>query len=391
MNPKMNRNSAGFTLIELMISMSVTLVLLYAAVSMFRNASQSNQVVTQASDMTDNLRAGLNLIQQDLQQAGTGIPTGGIPIPYTSNGSTTSPCGLTPEPKRPTLTGNALFTPCNATLPAVEPGNALGPMVTAPDSTTARPTDEITMLYADNTLGMDAKPINQPANPGPPAQPACNGTLTISGTTLIVLFDTSANCAPLAQPGVKLNAGDLVMFSNTKGSTIMYVTSATATTATFGPGDPFNLNARSTDTGGTIWQLQIVHSLRRSSGLLSSYHRNAHLDDFLLPGQYNQPALRPFDSPGKFQPTDTGRRDIGEPAIHLQLCGWRNEPSEPGSDPGREQRIADSFCQRSTRRPFHLSHQTGFYTDVCPKQFGNPDQSSQHGVLQQVSVNRSMQ
>ena len=46
------------------------------------------------------------------------------------------------------------------------------------------------------------------------------------------------------------------MFSNTKGSTIMAVTSATGTSATFAPGDAFNLNGRSTDTGGTIWQLQ---------------------------------------------------------------------------------------------------------------------------------------
>ena len=256
MNPKMNQRIAGFTLIELMISMSVTMVLLYAAVSMFRNASQSNQVVTQASDMTDNLRAGLNMIQQDLQQAGTGIPTGGIPIPYTANSSGT--CGITPEPNRPTLTGSALFRMCNATLPAVEPGNSLGPMVTAPDSGTSRPTDEITILYADNTLGMDAKPINVPANPGPPAQAACNGTLTITGVALVVNFDTSAWCAPLTQPGVKLNPGDLVMFSNVQGSTLMTVTAASGSSATFAAGtaDPFNLNGRVSDTGGTIWQLQ---------------------------------------------------------------------------------------------------------------------------------------
>ncbi len=55
---------------------------------------------------------------------------------------------------------------------------------------------------------------------------------------------------------VKVNPGDLIMFSNTKGSTIMAVTSASGTGATFAPGDAFNLNGRSTDTGGTIWQLQ---------------------------------------------------------------------------------------------------------------------------------------
>jgi prepilin-type N-terminal cleavage/methylation domain-containing protein len=66
------RNTAGFTLIELMIATGITLTLLYAAVSIFRDASQSNNFVTQASDMSENFRAGLNMIQLDLQQVGTG-------------------------------------------------------------------------------------------------------------------------------------------------------------------------------------------------------------------------------------------------------------------------------------------------------------------------------
>ncbi len=250
MNHKMKTKNAGFTIVELMVSMGITLVLLYAAVSMFQNASQSNQVVAQGSDMTDNLRAGLTLIEQDLQQAGTGIPTGGITIPFSLSGT----CGSTPEPNRPTLTGSAQFNACNPVLPAVEPGSGLGPLVTAPDGATSRPTDEITMLYADNTLGMDAKPINQPANPGPPAQPACNGTLAINSTTLLVNFDPA--CVAATQPGIKLNPGDLVMFTNTKGNTIMAVTDANGNSATFAPGDAFNLNGRVTDLSGTIWNLQ---------------------------------------------------------------------------------------------------------------------------------------
>jgi len=255
MSVKSNRKSAGFTLVELMISMGVTMTLLYAAVSMFQNASQSNTIVSQGTEMTDNLRVGLNLMQQDLQQAGTGIPTGGIPIPFTSNGAA-SPCGITAEPNRPTLTGSTTFRACNTALPAVEPGYMLGPLVTAPDATTSAPTDEITILYADNTLGTDIRPINIPANPGPPAQPACNGTLTIAGTTLNVTFDPSASCWPPAQPGVQLNPGDLVMFSNTKGSTLMAVTTASGNNATFAPGDAFNLNGRVSDNAGTIWQMQ---------------------------------------------------------------------------------------------------------------------------------------
>ena len=42
-----------------MIAMAVTMILLYAAVVAFRDASQTNQVVTQSADMSDNLRVGL--------------------------------------------------------------------------------------------------------------------------------------------------------------------------------------------------------------------------------------------------------------------------------------------------------------------------------------------
>ena len=155
MRPATKRKLTGFTLIELMIAMAVTMILLYAAVVAFRDASQTNQVVTQNADMTDNLRNGLNMIQTDLQQAGSGVPTGGIPLPFTSNNSTTSPCGTTPAIVRPMLGGTTTFPVCNSTLPAVEPGSSLGPPVTAPDASGSTvKTDEITVVYADN-LGLD--------------------------------------------------------------------------------------------------------------------------------------------------------------------------------------------------------------------------------------------
>jgi prepilin-type N-terminal cleavage/methylation domain-containing protein len=254
--------TVGFTLIELMIAMSVTLVLLYGAVLAFRDASQSNQVVAQGSDMSENLRAGLNMIQLDLQQAGTGIPTGGISIPFTA------PCGTTPAINRPKLGGSSTFPypggTCESTIPAVEPGNGMGPYITAPDATTgtaANPnsiTDEITMLYADNTAGLDGVPINQPASAGPPAVAGCpNGSLQLSGTTFTATFDI--NCVNISSTTkgnlVTINTGDLIMFSNTKGNTLLTVTGVAGQVLTFASGDAFKLNGR-TESGGTIQYLQ---------------------------------------------------------------------------------------------------------------------------------------
>jgi prepilin-type N-terminal cleavage/methylation domain-containing protein len=256
------RKLAGFTLIELMIAMAVTMILLYAAVLAFRDASQTNQVVTQNADMSDNLRNGLNMIQTDLQQAGSGIPTGGIPIPFTSNNSATNPCGTTPPPNRPILGGMTTFPDCHSTFPGVEPGSNLGPLVTAPDASGSTiNTDEITVFYADN-LGLDSRPINaqptaSPANPGCP-----NGSLTLSGTTLTAVFDGSTlnsngnyNCVNFAKNGITINVGDLIMFSNTLGEAVLAVTGVNGQVLTFASGDAFNLNGR-TESGGTINQLE---------------------------------------------------------------------------------------------------------------------------------------
>jgi Prokaryotic N-terminal methylation motif len=261
----LKRKIAGFTLVELMISMGVTMVLLGAAVIAFRDASMCNQAVTYGADMSENLRAGLNAIQLDLQQVGSGIPVGGISIPFTA------PCGTTPRINRPSLGGTSTFpypgATCESTIPAIEPGNMMGPAITAPDAIAGTPanpnsiTDEITMLYADNAVGLDAKPVNQPATAGPPANPGCpNGKLQVAGTTVTVTFDvTCVNLTNPASPEISINPGDLILFSNPNGTALLYVTNVAGQVLTFQPGDPFNLNGR-TETAGTIKQLENLNA-----------------------------------------------------------------------------------------------------------------------------------
>ncbi len=251
---------AGFTLIELLIAMTVTLIILYAAVLAFQNASNSNQIVTQSADMTDNLRAGLNLIQQDLQQAGAGIPVGGISIPFTPN--VTTGCGTTAAINRPILGGHTTFPPCNSTMPAVEPGNSLGPALTAPDATAGTAsnpdpsgiTDEITILYEDNTLKLDSLPVYAAASGSSPGCP--NGSVVLTNTTLVVTFDPT--CINLSTAGIQLQIGDLILLSNPNGNTLLCVTgvSTASNSLTFSGGDAFGLNGRNkTDTSGTIAQM----------------------------------------------------------------------------------------------------------------------------------------
>jgi len=263
MKLRKNKKQAGFSMIELLVSIGVTTVILGATLLAFKNAANTQRGVAYSSDMNDNLRAALNLIQQDLILAGTGIPTGGIPIPNTPNSAGT--CNTTAPTNRPTLTGTLTFPQCNFVLPAIEPGSALGPLITAPDATTGNPsspnsfTDIITVMYADNALALDNDAINSTACPA--------GSISASGDS--VTFDATPNvCQPLGTSsanGVTINAGDLIMFSNAKGNAIQTVTSVSGQTVKFAAGDAFNLNGRS-DKQGTIKQLQNTDSSGNPNG-----------------------------------------------------------------------------------------------------------------------------
>jgi type II secretory pathway pseudopilin PulG len=245
------KKKSGFTLVELIIGMAVTMVALAAAVMMFRDSTKANTNVTQTSDMSDNMRAGLNLIVQDLIQTGTGIPTGGISIPNTVNAAG---CNIGKPVNRPPTVLNLTFQGpnsankgCNVILPAIEPGNALGPAVTSPDGTSSPATDIITILYADNTLALDQKPVNGPSCPA--------GAIAANGST--VKFDPV--CVTIGAAGIPVNPGDLLMLynGNNPNGILQTVSSVSGQTLTFNAGDPFNLNGRTTsETSGTILTLQ---------------------------------------------------------------------------------------------------------------------------------------
>jgi prepilin-type N-terminal cleavage/methylation domain-containing protein len=245
------KKQSGFTLVELIVAMAVTMIALAAAVLMFRDSMRANLNVTQTSDMGDNLRAGLNLIVQDLIQTGTGIPTGGISIPNTINASgcnTGKPVNRPPTVLNLTFQGpNAGIAGCNVILPAIEPGPDLGPTITSPDGASGPATDVITILYADNTLALVKKPINGATCP--------NGSIAANGSS--ITFDK--NCVNLGAAGIPVNPGDLLMIynSNNPNGILQTVTDVNGQVLNFAANDAFNLNGRTTtETNGTILELQ---------------------------------------------------------------------------------------------------------------------------------------
>jgi prepilin-type N-terminal cleavage/methylation domain-containing protein len=247
------KKQAGFTMIEFMIAMGVTLVVLAAAVGAIMSTMRSNQNVALSADLNDNLRASLNLVRQDIVLAGEGIPAGGISIP--------SGPGITIN--RPGPVALKFLQPF---LPALSIGTALGPTVPilvragVPPGGGA-PSDIITVIYQDNTwdnnpadnkpTALDSAPITRAAVG---ATPACNGNITALGDQ--VTFD--ANCVDMSKARVPVQPGDLFMFSNNNGTALQTVTSVNGQVVNFASNpavDKFGLN----QTGavqGTIKQLQ---------------------------------------------------------------------------------------------------------------------------------------
>jgi hypothetical protein len=227
------RKDAGSSLAELLVAMTITLIVVAVTLGMLTDAVRGNQHVTQTAGMVDNLRAGMNLMVQDLLQTGASIPTGGISVP---NG------GL--PINRPSPPGQNYSFPVGTTsLPGISPGAGLGPMILGQVS------DIVTILYADNTLPLNQTFIND-LNPPPPATP-CNGSISASGDSMTV----DPACTNIGLPGSAIQPGDLIMFSNTQGNTLQTVTQVSGQTVSFAAKDAFNLNQR-TDPQGTIRQLQ---------------------------------------------------------------------------------------------------------------------------------------
>jgi prepilin-type N-terminal cleavage/methylation domain-containing protein len=228
------RKQSGFTLLEMLVAIAVTLVVVGAALGALNDAARMNQGVALSADMEENLRAGMNLMVRDLIQTGEGIPIGGIPIP--TGGS----AGLINRPG-PVSGAPLTFPPAFTTLPAITPGAGLGPV------SLGVPTDIVTILYADNSLPLSSVPSGVILPSGNPS----GTTISASGDSLTVDASVPINVGNLA-----LRPGDLIMFSNAQGNALQVITRASGgQSVNFDKNDVYNMNQRN-DPQGTIKQIQ---------------------------------------------------------------------------------------------------------------------------------------
>jgi type II secretory pathway pseudopilin PulG len=254
------KRQAGFSLIEILVATAVMMLITGATMSMLTDAIHANEGVTLLADSQENLRAAMNYMVKDIVEAGEGLPQGGITIPNQVTVGNPTPAIPSAVNRPGPVGGPATFPAPYITLPAIIAGSQQGPKAVTPDPNNfgqtllGSPTDFITVLYADNTIrdvnnnSLSSNPIYlAPAG----ANPGCGGSLAADGSA--ATFDKA--CITLPADNTAINPGDLIMFTNAKGTTLQTVSTVVGQTVNFVKNDAFALNATA-QPSGTILNIQ---------------------------------------------------------------------------------------------------------------------------------------
>jgi prepilin-type N-terminal cleavage/methylation domain-containing protein len=234
------RAQAGFSLIEVMVSVGIMTVIMGATMGALAQAMRANQTALLVTGMNNSLRTGMDLMIRDLLQVGSGLPTGHyvlIPSGDTKQVNLPGPPGTTYK----SLTTDLDFN-------AVNPGPGLGPLVNLVGGgacATAGPgcvaTDTITTLAADSTF-----------NDVPLTARAANGTsITVDSTAIISTTPDRTFSAFQTGPD-RVAPGQLMMLEKGSYAILVQVTSvnAAASTISFANGtDSLNLNRHTAPSG----------------------------------------------------------------------------------------------------------------------------------------------
>lgn len=230
----------GFSLTELMVAVVLGLIVLAATAQLFKGGMDATILVTQSSEMQQSVRSTLNLIAKDVSMAGSGLPPGGLSLPY---GAGATPSFFAVDATKSWLAnntyptgvigGSAVTNYMFGIIPG--PGNGMelgGPGTIAATGTAS---DAITIVYSDYAF-----PLNQYIASFPAASP--NGD--------VVNFAPPAVPPPgfpAIQSPTGIQLGDLILLNNPTGYAVGEVTgiapaAAGSTNITFADGDPLKIN-----------------------------------------------------------------------------------------------------------------------------------------------------
>ncbi len=218
-----SRRKRGFSLIELLIAMVVTLIIMAGAMMMFKKSSDAIFIVAQKAEMQSNARVAVNSMVRDLSRAGSGGMThGGIALPNTT--AIYAPPFAGPPFNGIVNVNTNTFS--QGVLYMVTPDWKGGPTINGQN------TDAITVSYVDPNLETP---------PPPEVDLRLYPTTTISANGDSVTLDP-ATSATLNDPGTGVKVGDVFMLTNTRGSVTASVSGFTGTVIAFAAGDPLGMN-----------------------------------------------------------------------------------------------------------------------------------------------------
>jgi prepilin-type N-terminal cleavage/methylation domain-containing protein len=226
MNMRKQNTQPGFSLLELMIAMSLGLIVLGAATSLFKTGMNATFVVSQRAETQQNMRAAIDMMNKDISLAGAGI-TGGIQLPLGGGGGTSNygcdqsaTCYVTTHAYP---AGNYLYGIVPGYLNGVQGG------ATVPSAPAPAVNDSITVAYCDYNFPLFDYTVT---------------AINAAGTQVSV---SQSGAYPAINAAGGIQPGDLIYLNNSLGSAVgevstLTMTSATTGTITFNNLDPLNIN-----------------------------------------------------------------------------------------------------------------------------------------------------
>jgi prepilin-type N-terminal cleavage/methylation domain-containing protein len=250
MKPATSSKTRGFSLMELMAAMAIGLIITAAATQLFKSGMDATQLVTEQAEMQQNVRGALNLVARDVSMAGSGLPMGGLALPY-GTGAVASYYGCNQTPKcylttdkypSGTVGGSSVTNYMYGLIPGPLNGMESGGATTI--AATGAVADSITIIYVDYSFPLSQysvvlDPTNTFITLTAPASPPAGFPAIVSPTGIVV--------------------GDLIMLANNSGSAVVEVTAVSATSGgggkvTFANGDPLKFN----QTGATSGNVKAI-------------------------------------------------------------------------------------------------------------------------------------
>jgi prepilin-type N-terminal cleavage/methylation domain-containing protein len=265
----------GFTLVEMLVSSTVLLLVVGAALTTFQNAVTINDSAAQLADANQNLRAGTNQLIRDLMTAGRIIGPGGVPLP-TGGGVTAF---SRPGPPGSTLTFTATLvsdTDTSLNLPDIVTGFQLGPSING--STT----DMVTLLTIDEFMPVVQTPPAVPATPT-----TLEGTFTADGSSVLLPLTSLWLVGDPILDTQAVQVGDLIWFKSANGTAVQTVTSKDTTHLYFAAGDWFKFNQRNAAYNGTVLNLKATADTTTAFPITQMYRLlmiTYYVDNLTTPG-----------------------------------------------------------------------------------------------------------